>query len=320
MSGERGVRLDRDEIISVVFMALLFFVVLGGRELGSIYGSYQEVSQLSVYFKVDEEGMARYIREVLMGEDSELEVGIALTLPSVRSDTGMVTELPDYARRWFISVTLSPIVVHQPEVSEMEVALFVEGEQMQMDRFEFEREDVPYITLIDRTVMLRIDDVDAFREAVEAASVDHGGEVELTLSGRALVHLLFLETWLPFSTTSYPLVRAPHVEYISSGWTDLEGTPVTSFSLGKQVWLQFRTGNPTRLHSIHENVTATVYREDYGEPVYEAWKTASVAPGTEATYAFSFTPEEPGVYYYSLDAGDGFKLAPEESLRLRVDR
>jgi hypothetical protein len=319
MSRERGVRLDRDEIISVLFMALLFFTVLGGRELGNIYGSYQEVSQLEVYFQVDEEGMARYIREVLRGDDSELEVGIALTLPSVRSDTGMVTELPDYARRWFISVTLSPIVVHQPEVSEMEVALFVEGEEIQMDRFEFEREDVPYITLIDRTVTLRIDDVDAFREAVEASSVDHGGEVELTLSGRALVHLLFLETWLPFSTTSYPLVRAPHVKYISSGWTDLAGTPVTSFSVGRQAWLQFRTGNPTRLHSIHENVTATVYREGYEEPVHEAWKTASVAPGTEATYAFAFTPEEPGVYYYSIEAEDGFKLAPEDSPRLSVD-
>jgi lipoprotein-anchoring transpeptidase ErfK/SrfK len=310
---------ERDEVISVLFLALLFVVVLAGREMGRIYSDYQEVSQLAVVFQLGEEEIAGYLMEVLTGASSELEVGVALTLPSLRNVEGIVTQLPDYARRWLISVTLSPIVVRQPEVSDIEVALWVEGEALQSERFGFEREEIPYISLLDRSVTLIVEDVESFKGAVTEGAERYGGEVEVRFTGRALVHLLFLKTWLPFSTTRYPLVRVPHVEYLSSGWTDTDGRPITSLEADGTALVQFRTSNPTRVHSIHENVTAAVYREGSEEPVYTTWKIASVAPSTTATYVFQFTPEEPGAYRYSLEVADGFELPADESPSLLVE-
>jgi len=310
---------EGDDIISILFLALLFVAVLAGREIGGIYSSYEEMSQLAVVFQLGEEEIAGYVRDVLQGASSELQVGVALTLPSSRNVEGVVTRLPDYARRWFISVTLSPIVVIQPEVSDVEVTLLVEGEALQTERFGFEREKVPYIALLDRSVTFVVEDVDRFREAVETAAEMYGGEVEIRFTGHALVHLLFLDTWLPFTTTRYPLVRIPHVEYISSRWTDTDGRQIASQQVGRTAHVQFATSNPTRIHSIHENVTVAIYREGAEGPVYSASKTASVAPGTSATYVFQFTPEEPGAYYYALKALDGFELRADASPRLLVE-
>ncbi|MCW3979511.1 MAG: hypothetical protein NWF12_07160, partial [Candidatus Bathyarchaeota archaeon] len=97
------------------------------------------------------------------------------------------------------------------------------------------------------------------------------------------------------------------------------GRPLTRYQTGRTVYVEFKTGNPTRVHSIHENVTVSIYREGAGEAVYTSWKIASVAPGSEATYIFQFAPEEPGVYYYALEAVDGFELAEDASPRLTVD-
>jgi len=319
MGGRESGGVERDEVISVLFMVLLFLSVLTGREIGNVYNGYREISHLSVAFHLGEEEIAGYIRDVLRGNASELEAGIALTLPSFRNVEGTVTQLPDYARRWFISVSLSPIVVQQPEVSDVEVTLWIEGEAIQTSRFDFEREKIPVISLLERTVTLRIEDTEGFREAVTEASGLYGGEVEFRFTGQALIHVLYLKTWLPFSTTRYPLVKVPHVDYLSSRWTDVDGEPLTRFQTGRTAYVEFMTGNPTRVHSIHENVTVSIYREGAGEPVYASWKVASVAPGSEATYIFQFAPEEPGVYYYALEAVDGFELPEDASPRLTVD-
>jgi len=137
--------LDRDELISVLFMALLFIAVLGGRELGSIYGSFQEVSKLSVVLQLDEEETAEFLDEVLQGEEPDLEVGVALTLPSVTNVEGMVPRLPDYTRKWLISVTVAPVLVHPPEVSTVEIDIIVEDEIVQTVAFDFGREKIHYL-------------------------------------------------------------------------------------------------------------------------------------------------------------------------------
>lgn len=248
-----------------------------------------------------------------------MEVGMALTLPSFRNVEGTVTDLPDYARRWFISVSLSPIVVQQAEVSDVEMTLWIEGEAIQASRFSFEREKIPVITMLERSVTLSIEDPDGFREAVTEASEMYGGEVEFKLTGQAMVHVLYLKTWRPFSTTRYPLVRAPHVDYVSSRWTDIEGSPVANLQTGRTAHVEFRTSNPTRVHSIQENVTVSIYREGSEEPVHTSWKTALVAPYSTATYVFRFIPEEPGAYYYALNAVDGFETAGAASPRLQVE-
>jgi len=48
---------------------------------------------------------------VLGGEAADLGFGLAITLPTVDDETRLVTETPDYVRRWLISVTLSAVTV-----------------------------------------------------------------------------------------------------------------------------------------------------------------------------------------------------------------
>ena len=299
-------------------MALLFITVLMGRAIGGLYASYQEVSELRVVFSLGEEDIAGFIRNATRGEASEMDVGMTLTLPSAGLGEQVVTQLPDYARRWFISVTLSPLVVRQPEVSDVEVTVLVEGEAVQTSLFEFEREKVPYLNLLDRSILICMEDIKLFTDLVNQAADRYNGEVSITLKGQALVHLFFLETWLPFTTTKYPLVRVPHLDYISSGWADDVGSPIGSQTTSWRSLVQFKTSNAARFHSVHENVTAKIYREGSEEPVHTAWKIASVAPDSSATYFFEFRSDEPGVYYYTLEAEDAFSVGPDSSQRLTV--
>jgi hypothetical protein len=50
---------------------------------------------------------------------------------------------------------------------------------------------------------------------VEESARLHGGEVELTLRGRAMTHYVFFKSWLQFSTTHYPIVSVPEAVYSS---------------------------------------------------------------------------------------------------------
>lgn len=307
------------EIVGILQIALLFFALLVGRELGNVYSTQHEVSQLSIGFVVEEEELAGFVREALAGVDADLEVGLAFSLPTAVDEEEPVTRVPDYVRRWFISVTLSAIVVQQPEVSDVEVHMFVEEEPMLSATFPFPREKVPYMRLLKRTMALRIEDPARFRSVVQKASDRYGGEVEFKFEGRTLAHTLFLKTWLPFSTTRHPLVRAPHLEYLSSNWTDTEGNPIMQMPAGRDVFVSVDLWNPTRVHSIWENVTVAVYPAGSDEPVLSAQKEVGVAPGTAATYVFRFSLEASDVYSYSLEAPGGFGLGRDESPQLRVE-
>lgn len=309
----------RDDLVSILQVALLFIAILVGRELGNIYSTYGEISQLSIGLEVGEEALAGFIREVLAGNDTELEVGMAFTLPSLRNVEGPVTQVPDYVRRWFISVTLSAVVVRQPEVSDVKVGLWVEGDQMLTETFPFEREKVPYLRLLKRTIALHIEDPERFRMVVQEASERYSGEVEVTLTGQVLAHITFFKVWLPFSTTRYPLVKMPHADYLSSSWTDSDGRPIRRTRVGEVAYISVRLQNPTRVHSIWENVTATIYRVGRDEPILTVQKEMGVAPATAAIYVFPFSPEKPGVYYYTLEAPGGFSLSEEESPRLEAE-
>ena len=312
-------RMTRDELVSLLQTALLFFALLVGRELGGIYSTHREVSQLSLGFVVEEEEIAGFIRDVLAGDEAALEVGLAFTLSSARGVEEPVTKMPDYVRRWFISVTLSAIVVQQPEVSEVEVNMYVEGEPVLTATFPFEREKVPYLRLLKRTMALQIEDPERFREVVREASELYGGEVEFTFKGQALAHNLFLKAWLPFSTKIYPLVRVPHLDYLSSNWTDTDGQTIRGIVAGRDIYVSAHLWNPTRVHSIWENVTVAIIPDGSDVPIKKFQKEVGVAPATEATYVFRFSLEEPGVYRYSLEAADGLSVGWDESPPLVVE-
>jgi len=308
-----------EDLVSVLQIALVFFALLAGRELGNVYNIYREVSGLSIVFDVREEELAGFVREVLAGGDPDLEVGLAFTLPSARSIEGPVTELPDYVRRWFISVSLSAIVVDQPQVSQVEIQLSVEDEHIMTETFHFERAGIPYRQLLKRNLSLHVGDVDRFRRAVREASERYAGEVEFRFTGQVLAHVRFLKVWLPFYTARYPLVKTPSLDYISSAWTDVEGKALNRVQAGEDVRVSVRLENPTRVHSIWQNVTVHMYSDDFEEPVQSVTKELGVAAMSKAIYSFGFSVEDPGVYLYTIEAEGGFSLEKNESQKLVVE-
>ena len=311
---------SREDIISVLQLGLIVAAVLVGREVGNLYSSFDEVSNLKIMLNVEEETLSDYLRETLAGSGGDLRLGLAITLPGLNGSLqAPVTQLPDYVRRWLITVTLSPVTVLQPEISDVEVELRVEDETVQRWTYAFPREKISYLKFLNRDVALRADDAESLGDLVLEAAAMHGGEVEVTLTGRVRTHFLWFETWLPFVATRYPLVSVPHLRYVSSQWRDSNGASVTSISSGGSGYVSVRLENPTRIHSIRENVTCAFYREGEPEPVLIVSKEVGVAAATEATYTFPFTFDEPGTYRYSLGVEGGLSLNKDSSPRLSVE-
>lgn len=309
--------MERDEFVNALIMVLFFLVLMTGREMGKIYSQFHEVSQLSIIFDVKEEELAGFVRKTLTGGDDDLEIGLIISLPSARSIEGHVTTMPDYVRRWFISVVVSPIVVRQPEVSDVELQLWVEDELMLSKTFPFEREKVAYLRFLERTINITIEDSEKFRRVIQKSSKLYGGEVELKFTGHVLAHVLFLKKWLPFFTMRYPLMKAPHLEFLSSNWTDTNGLSLEQTSIDRDIFISAHLRNPMRVHSIWENVSATIYYEGSDEPIFTIQKEIGVAPGTVGTYVFLVSIEKPGIYRYVLETPEGFRW--DESSQLEVN-
>jgi hypothetical protein len=281
----------------------LFVSIVGGREIGNYYASYQEMTKLSVLFEVTEEELSRYITDLIQGGESDLEIGLIITAPGANNSANIVTDTPDYVNRWLVGLTVSPIVVNQPEASDVELEMFIENSIVDEELYSFPKQKISFITFTDRSMSLEIEDIDEFRDTVEMASDTYGGEVKVTFKGRVHMHLLFLDTWLPYSVTRYPIVRAPHLEYVESGWRSYTEGEVTSLSSveGGYVLVEFK--NPTRLHSLSEDVTCIIYKDE--AQVLEVTKRVQVPPNTNGQYIFPFTLLESGDYTYRVvsDAG-----------------
>jgi len=308
----------REEIIGLVQLVVIFTAILVGREIGNLYSSYNEVSKMAVNLNFSEEEIASYLQSAMQGKNTTLNIGLAITIPGYVGTEGQVTQTPDYIRKWLISITLSPIVVEQPQVSDITLNFYVEGEQVLSRTYPFPKQNVGYNSFLNRSLNLKVDDEAALRDLITRAAAAHGGEVEVTISGRAKTNVLFLESTLPFTTTRYPLVSAPSLQLLSATWQDPGGANITSSKVGETPFVTLKLRNLTRVHSLTQNVTCIIYKEGVTEPVFTKVKTVTAAPSTDATYVFIFTPETPGIYYFSLDS-NGFQVLASSSPRLSVE-
>ena len=307
--------LKRDEIIGALTLVLIFVSIVGGREIGNYYASYQEMTRLSVLFEVTEEELSRYINDLIQGEESDLEIGLIITAPGASNSANIVTSTPDYVKRWLVGLTVSPIVVNQPEASDVELEMLIEDNIVDEELYSFPKQKISFIAFTDRAINLDIEDIDEFTRTVEMASDDYGGEVKVTFRGRVHMHLLFLDTWLPYSVTRYPIVRAPHLEYVDSGWRSYTEGEVSSLSVDEDGYVLVEFRNPTRLHSLNEDVTCIIYRE--GTQITEITKTVMVPPDTNGQYIFTFTLAEPGEYTYKIISKS--RLLTDSSLVLSIE-
>lgn len=306
--------INKDEVRGLLLLVLLFVSVVGGRQLGNYYASYQEMTQLKVLFEVTEEELSRYINSVISGENSDLEVGIVIASPTMDNSAGIVTSTPDYVNRWLIGLTVSPLVVNQPEASEVELEMLIEEAVVDEALYDFPKEKISFIAYTDRMMSLDIEDLEVFKSIIENSVEEYGGEVKVTFRGQVHMHLLFLDTWLPYEVTRYPIVSAPYLRYVDSDWVSYTEGSVSSMSVdeGGYVVVDFR--NPTRLHSLSEEVTCQIFSVGEDEPVLSISKTVSVPPSTDGQYTFSFRFEEPGDYVYLVWSGDRLLAEGEKVL------
>jgi hypothetical protein len=307
---------NREELIGLVQLVIIFTAMLVGRGVGDLYSSYGELSRMSVNLSFTEEEMSSYLRDTMEGKYSTLNVGMAVSIPGFTSTEGQITQTPDYVRKWLISITLSPIVVNQPEVSDVDLIMLVEGQQVLSRTYTFPREKVGYISFLKRNIPLTVDDETVFRKLVNEAAAAHAGEVAITITGHAKANVLFFESMLPFKTTKYPLVLPPNLILDKSSWETIDGSGKTA-RVGELASVGISLSNPTRVHSLTQNVTCKVYREGGTEPVATVTKTTTAAAGTVSTYIFNFTPVDPGDYYYTLESV-GIYLVAEASPHLTV--
>ena len=63
MSKKRPIK--GDDLRSVLFILILFVSVVGGREFGNYFSSYENMTKLKVYFEVKEEEVSRYLLDTL---------------------------------------------------------------------------------------------------------------------------------------------------------------------------------------------------------------------------------------------------------------
>jgi hypothetical protein len=309
--------ISRDEIKGALTLILLFISVVGGREIGNYYASYREMTRLKVLFEVTEEEISRYILDVAQGEDTDLEIGLIITALGANNSAGIVTDTPEYVNRWLIGLTVSPIVVNQPEASDVELEMLIEDDVVDEALYSFPKQKISFIRFTDRSMRLDIEDIDEFTGIVDEASLEYGGEIKVTFRGQVHMHLLFLDTWLPFTVTRYPIVKAPHLEYVESGWRSYTDGQVSSLTVGEGGYVLVEFSNPTRLHSLREDVTCRIYRDGEFLPVLNITKNVQMPPGTEGQYIFLFTLMEPGNYTYNIVSDD--KLLTDSSLVLSVE-
>lgn len=316
MSRDRPI--NRDEVIGALTLLFLFISIVGGREIGNYYASYQEMTKLKVLFEVTEEELSRYLVNTLQGKDTELEIGLVISSPSADNEVNLVTDTPDYVSRWIVGLTASPVVVNQPEVSDVEITFYIENSLVDETLYSFPKQKISYISFTDMVMSFDIDDIDEFSKLVDAASNEYGGEIKVTLSGRVHTHLLFLDTWLPFTVTRYPIIETPHLDYISSDWRSYTEGEISNLPAGEESYVLVNFHNPTRIHSLKENITCQIFRIDESDPFLSISKNVQIPPETNGQYIFSFILSEPGEYEYRIISRDTILLERRSGVLLSV--
>lgn len=302
-----------DDLRSVLFILILFVSVVGGREFGNFYSSYETTTKLKVYFEVTEEEISRYLLDTLAGGDSNLEIGYSISSPNTDNSIDIVTSQPDYVKRWIIGLTVSPIKVNQPEASDVDFEMLVEDVLVDKEVYPFQKEKVNLLGLRDREIQIEIDDMADLRRIV-ADSIDrYGGEVKVEFRGRVKIHLLFLDTWLPFQVTRHTLVQVPHLVVENTEWKKLDGSSIEEVSVNEGGYVLMSVINPTRIHSLQESYVCEFYLEGIDDPVMRVSKVANAAPGIEGQFIFQFTFDEPGSYQYRILSGDTVVTSLDES-------
>ncbi len=313
-------QVSRNEMLTALKLAVIVVVMLAGREIGNTYSGFDQVKTLDIRVNVEEEALAGYLRDTLAGKDAELKIGFGITIPGAKIIEGQSIQIPEYAKRWLIAVTLNPVTFQQPEVSDFEVSLLVEGEVAAKQIFMFPRAKVGFVSILDREISLQVTEKERLLKLITSSAAEHGGEAQVSLKGSCRAYYSFLETWLPFTVTKYPFVSTPLLKVNSNSWRELDNTPATTLSKGQSGYIVIGFSNPARIHTLSDTITCKIVRDGEETLATIITKTISVAPNSDATLFFPFTPTEAGIYSFTYNSTAGLSLPLSQSPFLTVQQ
>jgi len=201
----------------------------------------------------------------------------------------------------------------------VELEMLVEDQLVDQGTYEYPKEKISYIGLRDKSIQIEIDDTELLKQIVSEAAEMYAGEVKVEFRGRVHVHLLFLDTWLPFQVSRHTLVSIPFLQYIDSEWRSISGEDIETIEAGSSGYVLLEVNNPTRIHSLQEEMVCEFFKDGSDEPIVSVMKDVNMPPSNTGQYVFQFSLAEPGVYMYRIRSGGRTLVETFDSRTLVVE-
>jgi len=159
---------------------------------------YYQMSSIQVDVSISETQVISWFANILLGQIPELEIEIKFSNPT------------------FLPVDITNIVTN----------IYIE------DNFALEYSVshlyIPSGQSITREVSIPLSNVIEIYSMIDQATSEYSGEVEMTVSGSANAHLLFLSTRIPFSIKKYYFLEEGHLRLEEAYWTDSKGEQIST--------------------------------------------------------------------------------------------
>ena len=281
--------LSRRKKVAIIGLIILIFP-------STFFGLlYYQISNLQVSVSFEETQVVSWFSAIITGKTPELVVTLTFTNPT------------------FLQV----------DVTDIYVQLYIEDEYAL--ETSIEQLFIPPGKTVDKDISFSISDAAQILLMVSQASEAHGGEVKVTLTGHATVHLLFMGVRLPFSVDRYFMTEEPALQYGSSKWVDADGNTVSACLVYDQVYVQVSVENPTRKQTITGSVKIVIYRDITlwpDEKVKEESQSVSLNPGESETVSLDFTPNQESGYHFTVLIDDKKPYTQPNTFppRLRVSK
>ena len=99
----------------------------------------------------------------------------------------------------------------------------------------------------------------------------------------------------------------------------MSGAGIETIEAGLSGYVQLEVSNPTRIHSLQEEMICEFFKDSSDEPVAFVMKGISMPPSNTGQYVFQFSFTEPGVYRYRIHSAGRTLVETSDSRTIVVE-
>ena len=100
----------------------------------------------------------------------------------------------------------------------------------------------------------------------------------------------------------------------------MSGAGIETIEAGLSGYVQLEVSNPTRIHSLQEEMICEFFKDGSDEPVAFVMKGISMPPSNTGQYVFQFSFTEPGVYRYRIHSGGRTLVETSDSRTIILEK